>query len=128
MARFSIITKTILRFLVVWGHFLHHCGTAPRTDDVRRCYSWPGVFAEAAWSHAINDLPRLGYFTFVDVILVSTFVVTAFVVVFNVILKRLELAGRDARVARLDTPMIWLYPLSYVLMVAVTYRQFFVLA
>lgn len=75
-----------------------------------------------------NDLPRLGYLTFVDVILVSTFVITAFVVVFNVILKRLELAKRDALAARLDTPMIWLYPLVYVLMVVVTYRHFFVLA
>jgi hypothetical protein len=70
----------------------------------------------------------LGYLTFVDVILVSTFVITAFVVVFNVILKRLELAERDALAARLDTPMIWLYPLVYVLMVVVTYRHFFVLA
>lgn len=61
-----------------------------------------------------NDLPRLGYLTYLDTLLISTFVVTALVVIFNVLLKRLELTGRQALAARLDTPMIWLYPLLYI--------------
>ena len=73
------------------------------------------------------DLPRLGYLTFVDTILISTFVITAFVVVFNVILKRLELAKKERLVARLDTPMIWLYPLFYLLLIAIAVRHFFLL-
>lgn len=72
-----------------------------------------------------NDLPRLGYITFMDAILISTFVITAFVVVFNVILKRLEVAGKVELANRLDTPMIWLYPLSYVLAVVLIVWYFF---
>jgi hypothetical protein len=72
-----------------------------------------------------DDLPRLGYQTFVDTIMISTFVITAFVVVFNVILKRLEIAEKDALTARLDTPMIWVYPLSYLMLIAIAFYYFF---
>ena len=73
-----------------------------------------------------DDLPRLGYLTFIDVVLITTFVVTALVVVFNVVLKRLQLAEQDKWVMRLDTPMIWLYPLLYITFIFLTYRYFFV--
>jgi hypothetical protein len=60
-----------------------------------------------------DDLPRLGYLTFMDTILVSTFVVTALVVVFNVYLKRLEVSGKDSFAHTIDSYMIWIYPISY---------------
>lgn len=66
-----------------------------------------------------NDLPRLGYLTFMDVILISTFVVTGLVVVFNVILKRLEIAGKGDLAQRIDRFTIWIYPLAYVAALAV---------
>jgi hypothetical protein len=62
-----------------------------------------------------NDLPRLGYLTFMDTILVSTFVVTGLVVVFNVYLKRLEVTGKESFAQRVDTYMIWIYPLAYLI-------------
>jgi len=74
-----------------------------------------------------KDLPRLGYLTFMDVILISTFVITALVVIFNVVLKRLEVSGKGGLAARLDTPMIWLYPLLYVVAVILIVRYFFML-
>jgi hypothetical protein len=66
-----------------------------------------------------NDLPRLGYLTFMDVVLISTFVVTGLVVIFNVILKRLEIAGKIELAQRIDRYTIWIYPLVYVAAIAI---------
>lgn len=66
-----------------------------------------------------GELPRLGYLTFLDVILISTFVVTALVVAFNVILKRLELSGRGELAQRIDRYTLWVYPVAYVVAIAV---------
>jgi hypothetical protein len=68
-----------------------------------------------AFSFTISDsLPKLGYLTLLDTILVSTFVVTALVIVQNVYLKRLEADGKESFVQRIDKYMIWLYPLAYI--------------
>ncbi len=61
-----------------------------------------------------GDLPRLGYLTLMDTILISTFVVTALVIVFNVYLKRIETTGRESFALRIDTYMIWIYPFVYI--------------
>lgn len=62
-----------------------------------------------------SDLPRLGYLTLMDRLLVSTFVVTGLVIVFNVYLKRLEVGGKESFAHRVDQYMIWIYPLAYIL-------------
>jgi hypothetical protein len=68
-----------------------------------------------AFSFTISDsLPKLGYLTLLDTIMVSTFVVTALVIVFNVYLKRMEAEGKESFVQRIDKYMIWIYPLAYV--------------
>jgi hypothetical protein len=61
-----------------------------------------------------GDLPRLGYLTLMDTILVSTFVVTALVIVFNVYLKRMEVNGKQNFANTIDNYMIWIYPLAYI--------------
>jgi hypothetical protein len=62
-----------------------------------------------------GDLPRLGYLTFMDAILVAAFAFSVFVVVYNVFLKWLELTDRETRANEIDRFMIWLYPLGYLL-------------
>jgi hypothetical protein len=61
-----------------------------------------------------SDLPRLGYLTFLDTILIIAFVVTALTVIFNVALKRLETMGKTDLTQKIDTYLLWGYPIFYV--------------
>ncbi|MDD3581690.1 MAG: hypothetical protein PHW74_11785 [Desulfobacca sp.] len=58
-------------------------------------------------------LPRLGYLTFLDLILIITFVITSFILLLAVVLKRLEMDGRIELVNRVDALVISFYPLAY---------------
>ncbi len=59
-----------------------------------------------------NDLPRLGYLTFMDAILVAFFVFTGMVVVANVLFRRMEITGREDLARRIDNYTIWIYPFT----------------
>jgi hypothetical protein len=73
-----------------------------------------------AFNFTISDeLPKLGYLTFLDTILITTFVITGFVLILNVILKRLEISGREELAQKLDRFMVWLYPISFVAAVVI---------
>ena len=61
-----------------------------------------------------SDLPRLGYLTFLDTILMVAFAVTALAVVFNVALKRLEDKGKTELAQKIDFSLLWGYPVFYI--------------
>jgi hypothetical protein len=75
-----------------------------------------------AFNFAISsDLPRLGYLTFLDTLLISAFLVTAVVLILSVYLRRQDMKGRQAFVAKVDRYVILFYPVAYIgTMVAVT--------
>lgn len=70
-----------------------------------------------------NDLPRLGYLTFFDKILISTFGISVLVVVYNVILKRLEVIGKGEMANQIDNFMDWIYPILYIGVFAIIYMN-----
>jgi hypothetical protein len=80
-----------------------------------------------AWNFSISDnLPRLGYMTFMDTVMATTFLISVIVVVFNVVLRRLEVTGKDELALKLDKFTIWIYPISYIVMFGLLIFLFFV--
>jgi len=68
-----------------------------------------------------GDLPRLGYLTLLDRLIIASFVCAALVVFISVYQKRLEASGKIALAARIDNCILVLYPLIYGLLVALEY-------
>jgi hypothetical protein len=72
-----------------------------------------------------GELPRLGYLTYMDALLVGAFGISVFIVAYNVYLKRLEKRNQESWVQRIDKFMIWLYPVGYLLAFLVITWYFF---
>ena len=71
------------------------------------------VFVAFNWTIS-DELPKLGYRTFLDFVLQCMFVVTGLIIVFTVILSRLKSTGRDSTALMLDRWVIlWIYPIGY---------------
>jgi hypothetical protein len=66
-----------------------------------------------------GDFPRLGYVTFVGALMAVTLAVNVLVLLYNVLMKRLEAQGKTERVTRIDDILDWMYPLMYAGLIAV---------
>ncbi len=61
-----------------------------------------------------GNLPHLGYLTFLDSILIATFVITGATVAYNLYLRWLATAAEKEIAERIDRVIVWLYPLAYI--------------
>lgn len=118
-----IFLPMVVLILVSWALFF--------LDEYRKRIEISGanllVFVAFNWAVS-DDLPKLGYLTFLDFILQWMFVVTGGVIVFNVILRRMKTAGREAQAAKFDNYALkWIYPLAYAAIVGFAVTNFLVI-
>ena len=105
---FRILIPMAIILVVAWGTFFVR-------DYSKRIDLSNGVLLVfVAFNFTIsNDLPRLGYLTFLDTFVICAFIVTSLVVLMNVYLRRIEVAGRAELAHRLDRYLIWGYPAGW---------------
>jgi hypothetical protein len=117
---FQVFTPILLIIIVSWiTFFLKDYGRRIEVASANLL-----LFIAFSWSLSDN-YPRLGYLTFLDAVMAIMFVVNAFVVAYNVWLRRLEMNGQGERAERIDTVLDWAYPLGYVLLFGVVIWHFF---
>ena len=81
-----------------------------------------------AFSFSLADnYPRLGYVTFLDALMAMMFVINALVVIYNVWLRKMEMAGDGDQAQRIDNVLDWAYPLAYISALIGLYIIFFVI-
>ena len=103
-----ILVPLLLIIMVSWVAFFLN-------DYVKRIEVTGGnLLLFIAFNFAIaGDLPRLGYMTFMDVLLMSTFAISVLIVAFNVLLRRLEIHEKGALAEILDRYTLWIIPIIY---------------
>ena len=62
-----------------------------------------------------DDLPRLGYLTIMDKVLISLFIWTALVVAYNFYMSRLTEKRREELSQKIDRILVWGFPFAFIL-------------
>lgn len=85
------------------------------------------LLAFIAYNFAISgELPRLGYLTFLDSLMMANFVISAGAVVYNVTLRRVSMAGHEDRARAIDWHVThWGFPTMFLSIILLNYIAFF---
>ncbi len=115
-----IFIPMLVLIIVSWATFF--------LDEYRRRIEIAGsnllVFVGFNWIISDN-LPKLGYLTFLDAILQFMFVATGGIIVVNVALRRIKQGGREDHAKQIDNYVIkWFYPFGYLCAVLLAYYIF----
>lgn len=105
---FRVLLPIGLILLVTWVTFF--LGDFVKRVDV----AGANLLVFVAFNFTVSDdLPRLGYLTLLDTLLISTFVVTSLIIVLNVYLQWLTKHHQGDQVHRIDRIAIWAFPLGF---------------
>lgn len=109
-----IFVPLIIIIIVSWACFF--VGDYQKRIDI----AGANFLVFVAFNFAISgNLPKLGYVTFLDFILMAMFVITGSLILACVALQRLAEAGRETLARRIDNLIIALiYPLGYAAVIA----------
>ena len=108
---FRIFIPILLIIILTWLTFFLHKDYMKRIEIVGA-----NLLLFIAFNFTVAaDLPKLGYLTFLDRIMISTFVMTAVIFAYNVYLRWLNMNEKKELAERLDKYMIWIYPLTYII-------------
>ncbi len=85
------------------------------------------LLAFIAFNFAVSgDLPRLGYVTFLDALMLAMFASAAVTVAYNVMLRRMAVDNHEARARRIDWHVTyWGFPAIHILIILTLWRVFF---
>jgi hypothetical protein len=115
-----IFTPLGIFILVAWATFF--------LEEYRRRidFAAANLLIFVAFNFTISgDLPRLGYMTFLDFILMAMFIITAMIIILNVGLRRLKIIGQEPLAQRIDKYVLkWIYPLAYALVISYAIYRF----
>ncbi|MBO9477090.1 hypothetical protein J7382_06050 [Shimia sp. R11_0] len=104
-----IILPLVIILFVTWATFF--------LEEYRRRIDMASanLLVFVAFNFAISTmLPKLGYLTFMDSLLVGMFVITGSTVLVNILLRRMKTTGREALARKIDTYLvIWVYPILH---------------
>lgn len=107
---FRIFIPILLIIVLTWLTFFLHKDYIKRIEIVGA-----NLLLFIAYNFTIaSDLPKLGYLTFLDRIIISTFVMTAVIFAYNVYLRWLSMNEKKELAERLDSYMVWVYLLVYI--------------
>jgi hypothetical protein len=107
---FRILLPLVLIITISWVTFFLK-DYAKRVD-----ISGANLLVFIAFNFTIaSDLPRLGYLTLLDTMLIVAFAVTTLTVICNVVLKRLDTQGRTELTEKIDSSIIFGYPIFYLI-------------
>ncbi len=116
----QVIVPILLIMLISW--FTFFLGDFSRRIEAAAA----NILLFIAFSFSLTDnYPRLGYLTFLDAVMAVTFIFNALVLLYNVILKRMENEGRIEQYDPIDRFFDWAYPLIYLGLIGMVALVFF---